>query len=219
MLRPWLWVANTDPALELTDAFLFNSEFLGSSWSEATQSHTILVASNNGNKLKLEAEVLVSAAGPLAKPRIPAFPGVESFAGTYFHNLEWEESVRTQNISFEGKRIAVVGNGSSGVQFIPGLSELPGTSVTQYIRSGGYFIPKEQYAYTPFDKWLYRWVPFAERISRLYYLYLHDVEWSIDTLGKTTQAKRDRQTKRLLAYLKEKAPEEYYELLKPKYRA
>lgn len=46
-------------------------------------------------------------------PVIPNIPGVEQFAGDYFHNLHWDTGVQ-----LAGKRVAVVGNGSSGVQLI-----------------------------------------------------------------------------------------------------
>jgi cation diffusion facilitator CzcD-associated flavoprotein CzcO len=96
-----------------------------------------------GNKLKLEGEVLVSAAGPLAKPQLPDIPGVKSFAGPYFHNLRWDSDVK-----LEGKRVAVIGNGSSGIQLVPGVAALPGVTLTHYIRSGGYFVPKPQRNYS-----------------------------------------------------------------------
>lgn len=70
-----------------------------------------------GVKSALEAEVLISATGPLAKPLIPELPGRESFEGNQFHNLRWDPKVQ-----LAGKRVAVVGNGSSGVQLVVSLT-------------------------------------------------------------------------------------------------
>lgn len=85
----------------------------------------------------VKANVLISANGPLSKPVIPKFKGLDQFQGQYFHNLHWDETV-----ALEGKRIALVGNGSSGVQIAPGLAALKGAHLTHVIRSGGYFYPK-----------------------------------------------------------------------------
>jgi cation diffusion facilitator CzcD-associated flavoprotein CzcO len=64
-----------------------------------------------GERETLAFDVLVSANGPLSRPLFPKVPGLESFEGTYFHNLRWDN-----NVQWEGKRVALVGNGSSGVQ-------------------------------------------------------------------------------------------------------
>jgi len=98
----------------LRDKFLLNTAYVASEWSEATQTHTVHIHNTaTGVKSDLIADVVVSAAGPLAKPVIPSIPGRESFAGDQFHNLHWDTSV-----NLEGKRVAVVGNGSSGIQLV-----------------------------------------------------------------------------------------------------
>ena len=55
-----------------------------------------------------DAEVLVSATGPFDVPRYPEIPGLATFRGTMFHSARWET-----NFDFEGKRVAVIGNGPS----------------------------------------------------------------------------------------------------------
>lgn len=93
---------------------MFNNEFIGSEWSDKTQFHTVHVRNSvTGSKLKLTANIIVSAAGPLVKPEFPKIPGVSDFQGPYFHNLRWDSDVK-----LEGKRVAVIGNGSSGIQLI-----------------------------------------------------------------------------------------------------
>lgn len=107
--------------------------------------------------------------GPLSTPQIPKIRGLDQFEGAYFHNLRWDPTV-----DFKNKRVAVVGNGSSGIQLIvrppssfwlpsspplssfskvdnsreltwqPGVAEIEGVKLTQFIRSGGYFIPKSE---------------------------------------------------------------------------
>src|SRR5690606_16686261 len=49
----------------------------------------------------------------------PSIPGLESFRGERYHTGTWPR----QAVRFEGKRVAVLGTGSSGVQIIPILAE------------------------------------------------------------------------------------------------
>lgn len=51
--------------------------------------------------------------GPLSTPQIPQIRGLDQFEGTSFHNLRWDPTVDLKN-----KRVAVVGNGSSGIQLV-----------------------------------------------------------------------------------------------------
>lgn len=137
---------------DLESGFKFNAEFIGSAWDEATQRHTIRIRdTHTGVEEVLGANVLVSAAGPLAAPRLPKVPGIETFQGDWFHNLQWNPDVELR-----GKRVAVIGNGSSGIQIVvsmtsevnadeqPGVAEIPGVTLTHYVRSGGYFVPKRE---------------------------------------------------------------------------
>lgn len=42
--------------------------------------------------------------------------GIADFKGKLLHSARWDNSY-----SFEGKKVAVIGNGSSGVQIVPNL--------------------------------------------------------------------------------------------------
>lgn len=62
-------------------------------------------------------DVVVAATGVLHHPNMPALPGLERFAGDAFHSARWDHSV-----PLDGRRIAVVGSGSTGVQIISALA-------------------------------------------------------------------------------------------------
>lgn len=97
----------------LRDLIELNTTFLGSRWSEASQSHTITLEKAGGKPFEVEADFLISAAGPLSTPEVPRIPGLDEFKGVSFHCYRWEGKTK-----FEGKRVAVIGNGSSGVQMV-----------------------------------------------------------------------------------------------------
>jgi cation diffusion facilitator CzcD-associated flavoprotein CzcO len=68
----------------------------------------------------LDADFAIFATGFLHRPKVPGFPGISDFAGRIVHSARWSD-----DIDVAGKRVAVVGNGSTGVQL---LSAVAGTA-------------------------------------------------------------------------------------------
>jgi cation diffusion facilitator CzcD-associated flavoprotein CzcO len=62
------------------------------------------------------ADFLVSATGRLNNAKLPDIPGLDRFAGTVMHTGRWDKS-----ITLENKRVAVIGNGASGMQIVTAL--------------------------------------------------------------------------------------------------
>ncbi|SPM27073.1 flavin-containing monooxygenase [Mycobacterium terramassiliense] len=67
----------------------------------------------------LSARFCVMATGPLSAALTPDFNGLDSFAGEVYHTAEWPH----EPVDFAGKRVAVIGTGSSGIQSIPIIAE------------------------------------------------------------------------------------------------
>jgi len=63
---------------------------------------------------RARARFLITAVGPLSAPTMPAIPGVGNFRGEAYHTAKWPHAP----VSFEGKRVAVIGTGATGVQTI-----------------------------------------------------------------------------------------------------
>ncbi len=63
----------------------------------------------------VSARFCIMATGCLSAANTPAFPGLENFAGASFHTGHWPH----EGVDFAGKRVGVIGTGSSGVQSIP----------------------------------------------------------------------------------------------------
>ncbi len=76
----------------------------------------------------------------------PQIPGLEDFQGHVTHSANWQH-----NYDYSNKRIAVIGNGSSGIQIVPQLQKLPGTDVTNFIRG---------------PTWVYYRVPPSKHLGR-----------------------------------------------------
>jgi cyclohexanone monooxygenase len=66
----------------------------------------------------LQTQHLVLATGPLSVANAPSFPGQESFGGRILHTGRWPH----EQVDFAGRRVAVIGTGSSGIQLIPQIA-------------------------------------------------------------------------------------------------
>ena len=91
-----------------------------------------------------EARYVIMASGPLSTPNVPPFPGREDFGGEVYHTGQWPHHA----VSFEGKRVAVIGTGSSGVQAAPVIAE---TAAQLYVmqRTPGHSVPARNRVHYP----------------------------------------------------------------------
>lgn len=76
-----------------------------------------------------EAEFLITATGRFSQPRLPDVPGIEGFQGHLRHSSQWDP-----DFDPTGKRVALIGNGASGLQVLPELQKLA-SHVDHYARS------------------------------------------------------------------------------------
>jgi cation diffusion facilitator CzcD-associated flavoprotein CzcO len=68
------------------------------------------------------ARFLITAIGPLSAPTMPRIEGIESFQGRSCHTARWPH----EPVSFEDKRVAVIGTGATGVQTIQEVAKTAG---------------------------------------------------------------------------------------------
>jgi cation diffusion facilitator CzcD-associated flavoprotein CzcO len=71
---------------------------------------------------RYRARFLITAIGPLSAPTMPRIEGVETFRGQSCHTARWPH----EPVSFEGKRVAVIGTGATGVQTIQEVAKTVG---------------------------------------------------------------------------------------------
>ncbi len=68
---------------------------------------------------KWDARFLVLAVGQLSTTKFPGYPGQSAFKGDIYHSAEWPH----EPVDFSGKRVGIIGTGSSGVQMTPVVAE------------------------------------------------------------------------------------------------
>jgi len=84
-------------------------------YDEATQRWTVETSTG----VRASAQFLICAVGALSTANMPEIPGIHDFAGETYHTGRWPH----EPVSFEGKRVAVIGTGSSGIQAIPEIAK------------------------------------------------------------------------------------------------
>lgn len=109
------------------------------------------------------ADVLVSATGVLHHPREPDIPGLDSFAGAAFHSARWDHSVE-----LEGRRVGVIGTGSTGVQITCALAEVA-ESLHVFQRTAQWILPIPNRRYARLTRGAFRRLPALSRLSYRYY--------------------------------------------------
>jgi cation diffusion facilitator CzcD-associated flavoprotein CzcO len=92
------------------------------------------------------ARFCLMATGPLSAAITPKFKGLETFGGEVYHTAEWPHT----DVDFTGKRVAVIGTGSSGIQSIPIIAE-QARQLYVFQRTPNYSVPAGNMPLTPDD--------------------------------------------------------------------
>ncbi|PPH54215.1 NAD(P)/FAD-dependent oxidoreductase [Rathayibacter sp. AY1E2] len=125
----------------LTPRLRLGTEVLEAVFDE--EAHRWRVRTSRGD---YSAAVLLICAGRLSEPRLPAVPGLDSFAGPAFHSARWRDDV-----DLDGKRVGIVGSGASAVQIVPHLAERA-AEVVLFQRSAPYVVPRRNRPYPPEER-------------------------------------------------------------------
>lgn len=121
-----------------------NSEVTACEWDGARWNVTL------GDGSIDHADIVIAASGVLHHPNIPEFDGMKDFQGALFHSTRWDH-----NVQLEGKRIGVVGSGSTGVQIVGALAG-KAEKVVHLQRSPQWVMPVQQFDYSDADRLAFR---------------------------------------------------------------
>jgi cation diffusion facilitator CzcD-associated flavoprotein CzcO len=93
---------------------------------------------------RYSAQFCIFATGCLSAPLKPRFEGVDSFAGEWYMTQQWPH----EPVDVKGKRVAVIGTGSSGVQSVPVIAE-DARQVYVFQRTPNFSVPGRNRPLTP----------------------------------------------------------------------
>ena len=110
----------------------FNTRMARATFDEASERWQVVA--DDGREWS--AQYLILAVGQLSTTKRPLFAGQDDFKGDIYHSAEWPRSP----ITFAGKRVGIIGTGSSGVQMTPVIAQ-EAAHLTVFQRSANFSIP------------------------------------------------------------------------------
>jgi len=110
----------------------FNTRIASAHFDE--QATTWEIVAEDGRRAR--GRFLITALGPLSAPTMPSIPGMEDFQGDAWHTAHWPH----EPVSFDGRRVGVIGTGATGVQAITEIAKTAGT-LTVFQRNPNYCAP------------------------------------------------------------------------------
>ncbi len=124
----------------------FKSRVTEASYDEAANRWNIRTDSGE----RLTAKFFIPAVGCLSAANIPRIAGLGSFQGTWYHTGEWPH----EGVDFTGKRVGLIGTGSTGIQATPVIAALA-AHLTVFQRTPNYSIPARNAPLSPeFQKYV-----------------------------------------------------------------
>lgn len=151
--QEWVWT-ETMPAQPEIEAYLnfvadrldlrrdirFHTTVVGMAFDEDAAEWTVQTEAGES----YVATFVVGATGILSVPLEPSIPGMESFAGASLYTSRWPDG----GVDLSGRRVGVVGTGSTGVQMIPVVAR-EALHLTVFQRSPAYTLPWHVRAFEP----------------------------------------------------------------------
>ncbi|KAK2930239.1 hypothetical protein FoTM2_010580 [Fusarium oxysporum f. sp. vasinfectum] len=124
----WAYIKRTSDKYGLAENVRFQSKVTEAIWNEAAGKWNLKVF-QDGEEKEDECDILIDGSGFLNNWHWPDIPGLHDFKGEIVHTADWNPS-----INVAGKKVAVIGNGSSGVQVLPHLQKTA-AQLTTYVRT------------------------------------------------------------------------------------
>jgi len=141
----------------LRDHILFDEEVISATWLQESSIWNVQTTAGK----KYQSSSIITAIGQLHHPSIPKFKNIDNLSIPYFHSARWNHDV-----DLTGKRVGVIGNAASAVQFIPEIAKVAG-EVIVFQRSANWMLPKQDRMYREWEKKLVRKIPLLLKLYRI----------------------------------------------------
>jgi cation diffusion facilitator CzcD-associated flavoprotein CzcO len=137
-------------------------------WDEARRCYVVTLADGTRD----EVDAVISAVGLFARANWPDWPGLADFRGDVVHTAHWDD-----RIDLKGKRVAVVGTGSSAAQVVPAIADHV-ASLTLFQREPGWLLPKADRDFKTWERSLLKLWPLQKLYRLKLYLRQEIREWN-----------------------------------------
>jgi 4-hydroxyacetophenone monooxygenase len=206
----------------IRDNILLSTAVTAGSWDEDSACWVVTLQGPDGERV-LRPNIVISACGLFNTPNEkPPIPGIDEFEGGIFHTAAWDHSC-----DWRDKRVAVIGNGSSGAQLMPAIAE-QAASLTVYQRNPQWIgpmmnlkepVPAAHHWLSRNFPYYWNWSRFAGVVPLQNYQDLHvlDPEWQAE--GGLINERNDTLREMLTRYIREQMGDDADLLAKvlPKY--
>lgn len=145
----------------LRDAFRFAVKVEEARWDEQRAQYLLSLADGSDEWF----DAIISCVGLLNVPQYPDWPELSEFTGPAFHTARWEHQH-----DLAGKRVAVVGTGSTAAQVVPAIAPIV-DHLYVFQREPGWVVPKRARDYTAAERTRFRRFPILTAARRWYLLY------------------------------------------------
>jgi cation diffusion facilitator CzcD-associated flavoprotein CzcO len=126
--------------LDIRSAYRFNTRVAAVEYDDAARRWHVTTSEGT----HFEAGYVVMATGPLSLPKPVDIAGASSFKGELYRSSRWPQ----HEVSFAGKRVGLVGTGSTGIQITPVVADAA-KSLTVFQRTPSFTLPMRNHALTP----------------------------------------------------------------------
>jgi cation diffusion facilitator CzcD-associated flavoprotein CzcO len=126
------YLVETTSEYGLNDHCRFDTGIAALKWSDDDELWD--VTTESGETIRFNA--VLTCVGLLNDPKLPTLPGMSEFDGVMMHTARWKDE------DFSGKRVAVIGTGSSSAQIVKSIGPRAG-HLTVYQREPGWVIPND----------------------------------------------------------------------------
>ena len=133
------YLLDTAREFGLYDKARFRTHVEEARWNTATDQWDVTITTPDGKRETHSADYLFSAVGILNIPKYPQIDGLDEFAGEVYHTSRWPAEA-----DLSGKRVAVIGNGASGMQVAPAIADEV-SRMTIFARSKQWAAPFPQF--------------------------------------------------------------------------
>ena len=145
LMREWEWsekypgppeilryLSHVAERFDLRRDIIFNTRVAAAHYDEAANLWRITTAAGE----EYAAHYLITAVGCLSSANVPNIPGLDSFEGRWYHTGQWPH----EGVDFAGKRVGLIGTGSTGIQAAPVIAE-SAAHLTVFQRTANYSVP------------------------------------------------------------------------------
>lgn len=158
------YIKNVVDKNDLRKHIRFNTDIVNTSFLSENGCWQITDAAGNSTT----AKVLIAGLGPLNRPNIPKFDGLEKFKGDIFHSAKWNV-----NADLTNKRVAVIGTGASAIQIVPNIASTV-SHLSVFQRTAPWISHRYDTFFSESTKRRFEKFPLLMRLQREFHFWLNE---------------------------------------------